>query len=214
MKFGIEDYLYSLDNTLSKKNERDKMMIYVMIFFAFFAVSYSLFWDSAEQSFEESHQKALAMQSKLDEDKSYLQTYPPERLDQIDADTTALLQKKEEYVGYNRYINEKLEQISSLYYDKVVWGAYLNSISHFAKVHKVKLDSFANSLQTDNSSFGHVLDITISANAPYKNVLKFINSLEESQLVVDLHTIDMKADDHLKSDLNISVWGIVKGATR
>lgn len=214
MKFGIEDYLYSIDNSFAKKNDKDKMMIFAMIFFAFFALSYTFFWESAEQSFEESHQKALKVQADLDVDNQYLQSYPLERIAQIERDTVALEEQREEYIKYNRYIKDKLEQISSLYYDEKVWGAYLNSISHFARIHKVKLVEFANSLQTDNSSFGHVLDISISADAPYKNVLKLINSLEESQLVVDLHTMNIKAQESLESELKISVWGIVRGGAK
>jgi hypothetical protein len=72
------------------------------------------------------------------------------------------------------------------------------------------LAKFGNRLQTDNSSFGHVLDITISSEGPYKNTLKFINALEQSQLVVDLHDFNITADEKLKGDLNISVWGIVR----
>ena len=97
-----------------------------------------------------------------------------------------------------------------MYYDDKVWGAYLNSISQFARNNKVKLVSFKNVLQTDNSSFGHVLDITITTEAPYKNTLKFINALEQSQLVVDLHDFNITAEEKLKGDLNISVWGIVR----
>jgi hypothetical protein len=103
-----------------------------------------------------------------------------------------------------------LEQISSLYYDEKVWGSYLDSVSHYARAYNVKLAKFGNRLQTDNSSFGHVLDITISSEGPYKNTLKFINALEQSQLVVDLHDFNITADEKLKGDLNISVWGIVR----
>jgi len=59
-----------------------------------------------------------------------------------------------------------------------------------------------------HNSFGHVLDISISATASYKNTLLFINSLEESYLVVDIHDLKIQPEDTLKSDLNISVWGI------
>ena len=103
-----------------------------------------------------------------------------------------------------------MEQISSLYYDEKVWGAYLDSISIYARNYNVKLAAFGNTLQTDNSSFGHVLDISIKSEGPYKNTLKFINALEQSHLVVDLHSFNINADEKLKGDLNISVWGIVR----
>lgn len=210
MNLNIENYLYALDQSLSLKGERDKMMLFVMIFVGLFAISYLFFWESSEESFKVSHDKAISMETQLNGDKQYLAINTPEHVIQIEQETKAIIVEKEHYVGYNEYIKNQLEQISSLYYDATVWGAYLDSISKFARAYNVKLVQFGNTLTTDNSSFGHVLDITISSDAPYKNTLKFLNALEQSQLVVDVHTINMSADKKVKSDLNISVWGIVR----
>ncbi|OHD91224.1 hypothetical protein, partial [Sulfuricurvum sp. RIFOXYD12_FULL_44_77] len=149
-------------------------------------------------------------ENELNIDKQYLSANPPERITQIERETVEIERQRTLYVQYNTYIKEQLEQISSLYYDEKVWGGYLDSVSRYARVHKVKLATFGNTLQTDNSSFGHVLDIIIASEAPYKNTLKFINALEQSHLVVDLHKFNIRADEKLKGDLNISVWGIVR----
>jgi len=210
MTFNIENYLYSLDRSLALKNDRDKMMLFVMIFAGLFAFSYLLLWESSEASFKVSHEKATIMETNLNNDKQYLALNPEERINQIEQETKMLELDRQRYIGYNEYIKNQLEQISSLYYDEVVWGAYLDSISKYARTYNVKLLKFGNTLSTNNSSFGHVLDITISTDAPYKNTLKFINALEQSQLVVDLHTMNMTADGALKGDLQISVWGIVR----
>lgn len=210
MKFNVENYLYSLDRSLSLKSERDKMMLFVMIFAGLFAFSYLLFWDSSEADFKASHEKAAAMETNLNNDKYYLEANPPERITQIEQETKAIELEHQHFIEYNTYIKDQLEQISSLYYDEKVWGGYLDSISKYARAYNVKLSLFGNTLTTDNSSFGHVLDITISAEGPYKNTLKFINALEQSQLVVDLHDINMTGEAKLHSDLNISVWGIVR----
>lgn len=210
MTLNIENYLYSLDHTLSLKSERDKMMLYGMIFAGLFAFSYLLFWDSSEADFKTSHEKAIAMESDLNNDKQYLEANPPERIIQIEKETKVIELEYQHYIQYNTYIKDRLEQISSLYYDEVIWGAYLDSISKYARAYNVKLTQFGNTLTTDNSSFGHVLDISISSDAPFKNTLKFINALEQSTLVVDLHDMNMTADTKLKSELNISVWGIVR----
>lgn len=210
MKFQIEDYLYSLDQSLSQKSDRDKMMLYVMIFASLFAFSYLLFWESSEESFKVSHEKALKVENDLNIDKQYLAANPPERITQIEQETVEIERQHTLYIQYNTYIKEQLEQISSLYYDEKVWGAYLDSISIYARNYNVKLAAFGNTLQTDNSSFGHVLDISIKSEGPYKNTLKFINALEQSHLVVDLHNFNITAEEKLKGDLNISVWGIVR----
>ncbi|MDD2367797.1 MAG: hypothetical protein PHQ90_00765 [Sulfuricurvum sp.] len=210
MKLQIEDYLYSLDQSLGQKSDRDKMMLYVMIFAALFAFSYLLFWESSEASFKVSHEKAQKVESDLNVDKQYLAANPPERITQLEQETVEIERQHTLYVQYNAYIKEQLEQISSLYYDKKVWGSYLDSISRYARAYNIKLAQFGNTLQTDNSSFGHVLDISISSEGPYKNTLKFINALEQSQLVVDLHDFNITANEKLQGDLNISVWGIVR----
>ncbi|MDD4856302.1 MAG: hypothetical protein PHQ22_05795 [Sulfuricurvum sp.] len=210
MIFNIENYLYTLDRTLSLKSERDKMILFMMIGAGLFAFSYLLLWESSEANFKISHEKAIAMESSLNNDKQYLEANPPERITQIEEETKAIEVEHQRYIGYNTYIKDRLEQISSLYYDEVIWGAYLDSISKYARAYNVKLTQFGNTLTTDNSSFGHVLDISISADGPFKNTLKFINALEQSTLVVDLHDMNMTADNKLKSDLNISVWGIVR----
>ena len=47
MKFNIEDYLYALDHSLARKSERDKMMLFIMIFASLFAFSYLFLWESS-----------------------------------------------------------------------------------------------------------------------------------------------------------------------
>lgn len=210
MKFNIEDYLYSLDQALSLKSERDKMMMFGMIFASLFAFSYLLLWESSEVSFKTSHEKAIKMESALTSDKNYLEANPVERIAQIEQETVAIQEEEQHYIQYNSYIKDQLEQVSSLYYDEKAWGGYLDSISKYARAYNVKLVKFGNTLTMDNSAFGHVLDISIKAEGAYKNTLKFINALEQSYLVVDLHDMDLVADKKLTSDLNISVWGIVR----
>ena len=53
-----------------------------------------------------------------------------------------------------------------------------------------------------------MLDINLNFTGNYINTLSFINSLEQSELVVDLHALNIQAQDKLNTDLNISVWGI------
>lgn len=210
MKFNIEDYLYSIDQALSLKSERDKMMMFVMIFASLFAFSYLLLWESAENSFKVSHEKAIKMESDLTGDKNYLVANPVEKIAQLEQETVAIQMGEQHYIQYNAYITAQIEQISSLYYDEKTWGAYLDSVSKYARGYNLKLVNFGNTLTTGNSSFGHVLDIHIKAEGTYKNTLKFINALEQSYLVVDLHDMSMTGEKKLTSDLNISVWGIVR----
>jgi len=76
------------------------------------------------------------------------------------------------------------------------------------KKHNMKILHFANNIAQGNQSFGHMLDIQLKVSGNYLNTMKFINSLEKSELVVDIHGLNIQAQDALNTDLNISVWGI------
>lgn len=208
MKINIEDYLQKIDNSFKDKSQKDIYMTYVIIFAVTFAISYLLFWDTSVDEFKSTNAKIKTIESKINMDNLYLKNNPETKIAQLERDIKNAQIALEANKENNAYIKTKIETISSLIYDERAWGEYLHSISINAKKYNVKLIDFTNKYALNKTSFGHVLDITLESTANYKNTLKFINSLEQSNLVVDIHTIGIKAQDRLNSDLNISVWGI------
>jgi Tfp pilus assembly protein PilO len=205
---NIEDYLHSLDEKLKDKSKKDKMMLYIMIFVSLVTFSYVMFWDTSFQLFKTNQAKVDVLKQKIKTDELYLKYNTPAVIAKIDEDIKNIKMKLVEYKDKNQYIKTKLESIPFLLYDERVWGEYLNSIDIKAKKYNVKILDFRNTYNDLNQSFGHVLDISIFSNGNYKNTLKFINSLEESDLVVDLHDMNISARDKLDSNLSLSVWGI------
>ncbi len=208
MKATIEDYLYKIDNAMNQKSKKDLYLVYVLIIFSIIGVSYLTLFDSSKALFDQEHSKVERLQQKLNVDNQYLAANTLVKVAQLDKDISNLKKKYMVYKDYNDYIKYQIEQISSLFYDEQTWGEYIDSISENAKKYNVKILNFSNKYATNSTTFGHVLDIKIKTEGSYKNTLKFINSLEQSFLVVDLHEFSMKAEDKLYSDLTISVWGI------
>lgn len=208
MKMNIEDYLQRIDNTFKEKTQKDIYMTYIMIFAIIFAFAYLLFWDTSIAEFEQKQQQNSALKSKIDLHKLYLSQNPESKITLLENDIKRASNEMIIHKDNNAYIKNKIETISSLIYDERTWGEYLYSISTNAQKYNVQIKNLNNHYATNNSSFGHVLDITIKTTAKYKNTIKFINSLEQSNLVVDIHGLSIKAQDTLNSDLNISVWGI------
>ena len=209
MKILLEDYLQHIDNYFKQKSKKDIYMIYIMIFTSIFAFSYLLFWDSAEANFKTKRTLVLIIKNKIANDDKYLQINPPSKITQIQNELKKAQQKMLIFKDNNQYIKNKIEEISSLIYDDQTWGEYLDSISTNAKNNNIKILNFNNKYIKNNASFGHILDISIKTKGSYKNTINFINSLEQSELVVDLHDLNIEANKKLNSELNISVWGIV-----
>ncbi len=204
----IENYLYKMDNAFAEKEEKEIFMIYIMIFAGLFALSYLLFWEASEKSFNAAHDKVLSIQKNITKDKNFLISNPESKIVSIVNKTKKIKQQFIDTQENNEYIKVSIEKISELYYDEQTWGEYINSISKDAKKEKINLLELSNSFTDEKEAFGHVLDITVIANGKYKNILKFINKLEQSFLVVDLHDFKFTTDEKLTVDLHISVWGI------
>ncbi len=208
MKINIEDYLHQLDTVFKDKSQKDMYMTYAMIFGSIFAFAYLLFWESSFEVFESKQKKIVSIKSKIVADTTYLKINPQSKIRKLEMDIKQTNQDILTQKDNNAYIKNKIEAISSLIYDERAWGEYLYSISKNAKKYNVTILNFTNEFATDRSSFGHILDISVKSTGNYKNTVKFINSLEQSNLVVDIHHLDIKAKEKLSSDLDISVWGI------
>lgn len=208
MKINIEDYLHQIDSAFKDKSQKDIYMTYVMIFGLIFAFAYLLFWESSFAEFESKQKTISSLESKITNDKIYLKVNPKSKIVQLEQKikqiNTDTIMKKDN----NSYIKNKIETISSLIYDERAWGEYLYSISTNAKKNNISILNYTNEFTKEQTSFGHMLNISLKSTGKYHNTLKFINSLEQSNLVVDIHHLKIQAKDKLSSDLNISVWGI------
>ncbi|MEN4045480.1 MULTISPECIES: hypothetical protein [Sulfurimonas] len=208
MKINLEDYLHRIDAAFKNKTQKDIYMTYLMVVGIIFTFAYLLFWDSSFDKFTQTRASVQNLQTKINADKTFLQHNPESKILQLEKEIRNINNEIIVIKDTNSYIKSKIETISSLIYDERAWGEYLDSIATNAQRYNVKLLTLTNKYAKNESSFGHILDITIESTANYKNTLKFINSLEQSELVVDIHNFDIKADQALISDLNISVWGI------
>ena len=208
MKINIEDYLQSIDASFKNKSEKDIKMTYVMVFSVIFAFSYLLLWENAEVSFKKSNKLITKIKSDINTDEAYLSVNPESKIASLDIEIGKLNSDLKVFTENNEYIHSKIETISSLVYDERTWGEYLHSISKNAKKYNIKILDFKNEYAKSAESFGHILDINLSTTAKYENTLMFINSLEQSDLVVDIHKIAIKANKKLDTNLSISVWGI------
>ncbi|MDY0117228.1 MAG: hypothetical protein RBR59_06615 [Sulfurimonadaceae bacterium] len=208
MKINIENYLHQIDTYFKAKEQKDIKMMYIMIFAGFVAFSYLLFWDSSEVDFDKITSEVASVESKIASDSYYLQMNPESKIANLRTDILMIEKSYQELQNQNIYIKDKIGTISSLIYDERAWGEYLHSISTNAKRYNINLLNLTNKYADNKGAFGHILDISISSQASFANTLKFINSLEQSELVVDVHTININASNKLDSNLHISVWGI------
>ena len=204
----FEKYLYDIDQSFAQKSEKDVKLIYAMVFVVLVMFSYLVFWESAEKGYKDVQAASLIVQDKIAVDKKYLAMHPTTEITKLNQDIEKLNNNLVTLKGENIYIRAEIEKIPELFYDEKIWGGFIDSIAENARKNKVKLNYFANRLAADKTKFGHVLNIDIRSEGKYKNIINFINAIEKSKLVVDIHDFDMNSSKKIALDLNLSVWGI------
>ena len=205
---NIEDFLGDIDKSFAEKKQQEIYMTYVMIAAALIAASYILLWDAAEQGFNRTLAQTKTIEKKIQEDENFMRYNPENKIFQLKAET---VQYKNDFITVKdqaEYIKFKIEQISSLYYDEQAWGEFIDSIAENSKKYGLRLNYLSNEFSNDKNTFGHVLDIEVKVKGNFHKTMKFINALEQSFLVVDIHDVNLSSSNQVDSNLKISVWGI------
>jgi hypothetical protein len=208
MKVSIEDYLYQIDQAFAEKEEKEVYMLFALIAGGLVFLSYYFLWDSSKTGYDKALTESKALEKKIIDDQRYLQSHPEMMITQIEQQTKVIEGQFIEFQDANAYIKHQIEQISELYYDEQSWGHYIDSITENAKKYGIKLEYFNNKFAENKEAFGHVLDINVKGYGSFHNLMRYVNSLEQSFLVVDIHTMEISTEDRLRADLKISVWGI------
>ena len=205
---SIESYLQKIDLSLKSKSNKDIKLTYIMVVIIIFALSYFFLWDLSKNNFLSQNKQIISIKTKLNIDENYLATNTSIKTTALDNQIKKTQIKMLDFKDKNDYIKNKIGDISSLIYDEQTWGKHINSISLDAQKYDVIISEFNNEFSKNNGSFGHILDLSIKLSANFANTLMFINALEQNDLVVDIHNLNIKAQDELNTELKISVWGI------
>ena len=215
MKF-LEDKLEALDAYFAQKKESEKwlMILGVAGFIAYIAYAYLLPY--TETMYKKSESTKKSIQKSIVDNNTYLNsiTVGGDREYYIRKFDQDIVKKRKNIVNINKnikFIDKNLEKLSDMLFNQKSWSKFLNSITHTAEIQNVNLGYITNKYVDSNGSFGYVLEIGVGCRGDYKNIVKFINELEQNTLVTDIYGTTFTSDPNSTSvlaDINISVWGI------
>ena len=111
----------------------------------------------------------------------------------------------------NAHLDAKLRDSASVTFNQERGAAFLDNLSKNAETDNVKIysiESEQKSIQGNEPQ--EVLKVTMDIEGKFNNVLKYINDIEESVVVVDVNGLDINAtkDSKVGGKLKISVWGM------
>ncbi len=110
----------------------------------------------------------------------------------------------------NNYVDKKIKELSYLLFDNKNWAKFLDRVSTQARKYNVKIvniKSQINKLSAEKKP-QQILNVDVELKGSYHSIVKFINALEESLIIVDIHGINLKDKEIIEGAIKIAVWGM------
>lgn len=112
------------------------------------------------------------------------------------------------------YLDSKLKEISKLTYNEKNWAKFMDSLSTIAENNNIKI--YAIHSDRREPSIKQIfqpealLDIDVKFEGAFSNVLRYINLIEQSEMIVDVNKMDINATKNGKigGSIGISIWGV------
>jgi len=212
----LEDKLEELDAYFAPKKESEKWMIILGVAGIITYLAYDLLLPYTEQLYKKSEVTKKAVEKSIKDNTIYLNgiTVNGDRDYYVKKYTRDIATKKKRIERLKDkivFIDKNLNKLSDMLFNQKNWSIFLNSITDKAKTQNVSLQYIRNQYVDHNGSFGHVLEVGIGCEGNYKNIVKFMNELEQNVLVTDIYGTQLTMDENssrIVADINISVWGI------
>lgn len=208
-------YIDKIDNYFSVKTKNETSIIFMGIFCIIAFVFYILLFDASIAEFENAQENYNTTQSKLNETQEYLESVSQngdenflinQKLSSLNLSKLNLQNLKEA----NKYFDDKLTQLSYLLFNEQNWAMFLDNIAKLADLNNIKIQEIKNEFKVlTPHKIEQVLNLSIDLKGNFDDILDFINSIEESKLIVDVHKMNIVAvEGTLSGKINISVWGV------
>jgi ABC-type multidrug transport system fused ATPase/permease subunit len=210
----MEGFFNKIDAYFHSKKESESLL---MLFFAGILVAFLIhtYAFPPAKAFLQAQKHSLGeINSRIAQEEAYLtsitvngnERYHIEKLDNASKEASIRLERT---THTNAYVDGKLKELSYLLFNDKNWTEFLDRLSALAQQHDVHLHTITNDFKEPSlQKIEQVLNVSLDIKGEFNNILKFINAIEESRLVVEIYAISLAHNKRLEGELKIAVWGM------
>lgn len=203
-----------IDSYFSGKKSSEIALVFFLVFAFIAFLSYSYIFPVTQKRLKISKRNLIMMNKKVQSEKNYLRSVTrngDERFyikkSKKELENLKITLEKTTYT--NAYVDNKLKELSYLLFNNQNWAKFLNSITSLAQKNHVKIKIIENKINEPTlQKIEQILNLKVKFNGNFKNVMKYINQIEESKLVVDIYEMNLKGASGIDGYVNIAVWGM------
>ena len=203
-----------IDNYLKDKKSSETSILFFLLFVIVGFLSYSYIYPITDAKLKQTSRLAKDMDKKLLDETSYIRSISKD-IDEAfvikkvkqDIETSKLLLENTTFT--NAYVDNKLKELSYLLFNDENWAKFLNSITRLAQEYNIDIKLIENKINEPSiQKIEQILNLKVDFNGHFTNSVKFINALEESELVVDVYELTCLGQKNIECQVNIAVWGM------
>ena len=214
-----DNILVKIDNYFDGKKPSEVTLMLIMALVLSGVIAYYAVIQYAEDYYDNSMLTNSQTTDELNKVNAYLDSVSQnndrnnDRNFKINQKQNELKQRQNELAdakNMNQYFDNKLRELSYLIFNEQSWADFLDSLALLANKNNVKITKIVNTFKEPNAQkIEQILDINVSVDGNYKDIIGYINAIEESKLVVDVNGIDINSTDgKLKGNMGIYIWGM------
>lgn len=214
-----DNTLVKIDNYFDGKKPSEVTLMLIMALVLSGVIAYYAVIQYAEDYYDNSMLTNSQTTEELNKVNAYLDSVSQnndrnnDRNFKINQKQSELKQRQNELAdakNMNQYFDNKLRELSYLIFNEQSWADFLDSLALLANKNNVKITKIVNTFKEPNAQkIEQILDINVSVDGNYKDIIGYINAIEESKLVVDVNGIDINSTDgKLKGNMGIYIWGM------
>lgn len=214
-----DNTLVKIDNYFDGKKPGEVTLMLIMALVLSGVIAYYAVIQYAEDYYDNSMLTNSQTTEELNKVNAYLDSVSQnndrnnDRNFKINQKQSELKQRQNELAdakNMNQYFDNKLRELSYLIFNEQSWADFLDSLALLANKNNVKITKIVNTFKEPNAQkIEQILDINVSVDGNYKDIIGYINAIEESKLVVDVNGIDINSTDgKLKGNMGIYIWGM------
>ncbi len=205
-----ETILKKIDSFFQQKKPGEQKIMYIMGFSLVFFLVYQFVYPVVQSSRDSSYNKMTSMQNEVNQKQIYLTANSNVRLVALKNSVKEKIGEYDDNLYKISYVDNTLSELSYLLFNDENWAKFVDNISCLAKKYGLEIKEITNKFYKPTfKKVSQVVTLEVKTKSDYKSMMKFLNKIEESKLVVDVSDLNIsKPGSKLTSYFKISVWGM------
>ena len=205
-----KSFFKDIDSAILKRSQSEQNIIYLSVGLIIAYLVYQFVFPYTTNMRESSYNQMTNMRNEVNTKRIYLSSNTQIKLKQMRDD----INKKQK--AYNNalykisYVDNTLSELSYLLFNNQNWAKFVDNIAYLAKEKGLEIKKISNKFYKPTfQKVTQVVTLEINTLSNYTSMMKFLNKLEETRLVVDISDMNIsKPKNELNSSFKISVWGM------